>query len=378
MNREGEAMRSTRQCMRGTAGRLAVTTLAMAAALLASPAAAVQYDLLVDVPTTLGGVTYTQNQIVRYHDGAYVLEASFPEEVPLAALLRTPEGKWLLSPAAVVPLDDGALEPRDLILFDPLDEDASVLVLDGSAAGVPAYAAIDAVLWDRVTDQGALSFDVPVNLGGVEYGPADLVALGAGGFSLFWSAAAAGVPPYANIVGADQDGAGRLVLSFDVPVTLGGLTFHPGQLVQWTSGGGFTLYASDPAWPASAVLGDFGFLPAAGGLPDGGAGSTALTVVPAAGGQITLSWGPSCAATDSDYAVYEGTLGAPFTSHVPVTCSTGGATSWTFTPGAGNRYYYVVPRNAVAEGSYGHVSVGAPRPPSAAACLPQEVAPSCG
>ncbi|HZM71149.1 MAG TPA: hypothetical protein VFB95_12395 [Candidatus Cryosericum sp.] len=77
-------------------------------------------------------------------------------------------------------------------------------------------------------------------------------------------------------------------------------------------------------------------------------------------------------------AVYEGTLGAPFTTHAPVTCRAGGATSWTFTPGPGDRYYYVVPRNAVSEGSYGLTSALLPRPPSTAACLPQEVLSSCG
>lgn len=100
-------------------------------------------------------------------------------------------------------------------------------------------------------------------------------------------------------------------------------------------------------------------------------------VARAAGGDLTLSWGASCSGTDTDYAVYEGTLGAPFNTHVPVTCSTNGATSWTFTPGAGDRYYYVVPRNAVSEGSYGLGSNGLSRPPSASACLPQEVALVC-
>jgi hypothetical protein len=126
------------------------------------------------------------------------------------------------------------------------------------------------------------------------------------------------------------------------------------------------------------VLGSLAFLPAAGEVGDGSGGGAALTIAPAAGGQITLSWGDSCASTDTDYAVYEGILGGPPTSHVPVTCSTNGATTWTFTPAAGDRYYYVVPRNAVTEGSYGRSSSGAPRPPSAAACLPQETLTSCG
>ena len=357
---------------------LLVATITAAASITA-PAAAVQYDLTLDVPTRLGGIDYTPNQILRWTGGGYVVEADFPPGLEFAALARTPEGMWLLTPAFPILSDDPedlAIETRDIILYDPVN-DVPYVALDGSAAGVPAYAAIDAVMFDRVSDQVVVSFDVPVILGGLEFGPSDLVAFGASGFIPFWSAAAAGVPPYANVVGADQDAANRLVLSFDVPTTIAGLTYLPGQLVLWTPGSGFALYASDPAWPVSSMLGDFGFLPASGLVPDGAGGSVPLTVTPATGGGITLSWGASCAFADSDFAVYEGTIGAPFATHVPITCSTGGATTWTFTPGAGNTYYYVVPRNAVTEGSYGSGRNAPPRPPSAAACLPQESLTSC-
>lgn len=355
---------------------IALAVMLVAAAVAAPPARAAQYYLGVDVPTTLGGVTYTPNQIVRAAGGAYVLEATFPAEVELAAMARTPPGQWLICPVSPVDTGDAFIETRDLILFDPVTEEGS-LALDGSAAGIPDDAAIDAVFYDRVTGQIVLSFDVPVKLDSVEYGPADLVLFG-GGFSLFWSAAAAGVPASANVVGADQDSAGRLVLTFDVPVTLGGTTFLPGQLVQWNAGTSFTPYATDPSWPPSSVLADFGFLPAAGEVPDGTSESVPLTIVQSAGGDLTLSWKASCAGTDTDYAVYEGTLGTPFNTHIPITCSTGGATTWTFTPAVGNHYYYVVPRNAVSEGSYGHGSNGVSRPPSTTACRPQEVLSSCG
>lgn len=360
--------------MRASFAWLLIAVVAAAAG--AAPAGAAQYYFVVDVPTSLGGADYTPSHIVRRNGATYAVQEVLPEELTLAGLLRTPEGQWLFSPAAPVWDEGGSIETRDIVLFDPADE-SLIFALDGSAVGVPDYAAIDALLYDRNTDQIAMSFDVPVRLDGVEYGPSDLVALGAG-FSLYWSAAAAGVPLDANLVGADQDAAGDLVLAFDVPVTIGAATFFPGQLVRWRAGTGFTIYAFDAAWPASSVLGDFSFVPASGEVPDGRAGSVPLTITQAAAGQITLSWGASCAFTDTDFAVYEGTLGAPFTSHVPVTCSTHGATTWTFTPAPGNTYYYVVPRNTVSEGSYGFTSASTPRPPSTAACLPQEVGPTCG
>ena len=107
----------------------------------------------------------------------------------------------------------------------------------------------------------------------------------------------------------------------------------------------------------------------AGRVPDGATG-TALQVTRSGGADINLTWGPSCLAADTDYGIYEGSLGA-FYSHTSRFCSTDGATTTTFTPNAGSTYYLVVPRNASWEGSYGTDSAGVERPPAAAACLPQ-------
>ena len=127
-------------------------------------------------------------------------------------------------------------------------------------------------------------------------------------------------------------------------------------------------------------------LSAGAGVVPGGAGNPGppLTVsrvagAGGAGGQVTLTWSPSCLATDSDYAVYEGELG-DFAGHVPVVpagspaCTTGGATTLSFAPGSGSRYFLVVPLNGGDEGSYGVDSGGNPRPASAAACGAQLVA----
>ena len=92
-----------------------------------------------------------------------------------------------------------------------------------------------------------------------------------------------------------------------------------------------------------------------------------------AAAEIVLSWGGSCHAGDSDFAIYEGALGQ-FTTHAPVSCMTGGTTmSAPFTPATGDRYYLVVPSNGTSEGSYGTDSAGAARPASAGACLAQQI-----
>jgi len=101
-----------------------------------------------------------------------------------------------------------------------------------------------------------------------------------------------------------------------------------------------------------------------------------LRVNHAPGGDIALSWGPSCAATDDDYAVYEGTLGT-FDGHVPRVCTTEGATTFTLTPQTAGSYYLVVPRNLMREGSHGLMSDGTQRSPGPSACVPQEIVATC-
>ena len=113
----------------------------------------------------------------------------------------------------------------------------------------------------------------------------------------------------------------------------------------------------------------------AGMVPDGN-GSLPLRVSTLPNGDLSLLWGPSCRTTDTDYAVYEGTLG-DFASHVPKVCSTGGLRTQELTPGAGDTYYLVVPTQAGREGSYGKSSAGIERPQGPAACLPRAIC-SCG
>ena len=107
-------------------------------------------------------------------------------------------------------------------------------------------------------------------------------------------------------------------------------------------------------------------------VPDGFAvAGTPLTVNKGAPGFIQLRWGDSCLAADVDYAIYEGPLGS-FTDHVPVFCSTGGATTHALIPSSGDTYYLVVPHNGSGqEGSYGTDGDGIERPPNLGACAPQ-------
>jgi len=112
---------------------------------------------------------------------------------------------------------------------------------------------------------------------------------------------------------------------------------------------------------------------AAGRTPDGKlVAGTPLRIGKAPGGEISLTWGASCMPSDSDYEVYEGTLGA-FASHAARVCSTAGATSFDLTPAAASSYYLIVSRNGIREGSYGRSSALVERPQGQNPCLPRQI-----
>ena len=345
---------------RSAARALVTTAVVLVVTVPAFAAGRVSYDLTLDVPAALGGVDFTPNEIVHGDDLSYELEAVFPSLFEPAAMQRRPNGRWLFAPGHPVDLDGATYDSGDILEYDGV---SYTLVLDGSTAGIPAYARIDALLLDE-SGELVLSFDVPVNLGGSEYEPSDLVLHSGGAFAPYWDAGAAGVPLSSNVVGASIDGTGSIVMSFDAPTTLGSSDYLPGELVRYDSSI-FDSLLKDPAWPAYARIHALNMGPWVGtvGL---------LTLNKAAGGDLSLGWGSSCNASDTDYEIYEGALGS-FDTHLPINCTTGGATSDTVTPSPGDRYYLVVPRNVVHEGSYGTSSGSVERPASSSACRPQAV-----
>jgi len=121
-----------------------------------------------------------------------------------------------------------------------------------------------------------------------------------------------------------------------------------------------------------------GGLNPAGAVPNGDdTPGTQLLLAKGAGNMLDLSWGASCRVTDTDYEIYEGTLGIP-RSLTPVECTTLAATSFSIASSPGGRFYLIVPANASSEGSYGTDSTDMQRSASAAACLPQLLdAPVC-
>jgi len=93
-------------------------------------------------------------------------------------------------------------------------------------------------------------------------------------------------------------------------------------------------------------------------------------------GAVSLTWSESCMATDSDYSVYEGSLGV-FSAHTPLFCSTGNLPATTLVPAEGDRYYLIVAHDEAHEGSYGSDSSGISRAPGPVQCLPTAATTTC-
>lgn len=114
-------------------------------------------------------------------------------------------------------------EPRDIVRYDG---STWALEFDGSASGVANGARIDAV-----TETGGrvyVSFDTSVILGGSVVDDEDLVELGGG---ILFDGSAAGVPTSLDLDGAHVFEDGRLVLSFDGSGSLAGVVFDDEDLL---------------------------------------------------------------------------------------------------------------------------------------------------
>jgi hypothetical protein len=94
-------------------------------------------------------------------------------------------------------------------------------------------------------------------------------------------------------------------------------------------------------------------------------------------GGVVLDWSSSCTGGAGDYGIYEGTLGV-WNSHAAADCHDDGLdTIETLTPSAGSRYFLVVARDTLSEGSYGSASNGVPRPRGTSTCVGAQDASAC-
>ncbi|MDH4351041.1 MAG: hypothetical protein OEW56_07835 [Gemmatimonadota bacterium] len=109
-------------------------------------------------------------------------------------------------------------------------------VFDAAARGIPRGTAVDAVS-ERPSGHLLLSFDVPVSLGTTHVSPEDLVEWDGTSFSLVYDGSAAGIPAGTNLWAVHARPDGTLLLGFDATIALpGGVLARPDRVVSYAGG----------------------------------------------------------------------------------------------------------------------------------------------
>lgn len=327
--------------------------------LLGARAAYPAHYLSPDVPTTIDGATFLPWQLVRVDGASYSSTGVLPFGLPLDALHRREDGRWLLSFEVPTTIAAITYKAADVALWDGT---TFLLHFDASTHGLPPDANIDAIADEDAAGSLIVSFSETTSIaGGPTIGPSDLVRVGDWVVVFDADSASPTIPSGANVIAAARNSAGW-VLGFDVPVTLGSLTVVPGGLVNW-DGAAFSPFLSHPSWPLSSQVASISLLAAPGEID----ASVRLSKGPL-GADLEFSWGTGCSVGAEDAAIYAGTLGSWY-SHVAVDChDDGGDRSESVPMPSGSTYYLVVPQNPDVEGLYGASSGGIQRPRGGGAC----------
>ncbi len=337
-------------------------------AFFAVPTGAVELTLTPDEPTDLSGLTFLASQTVLDLNGVHTLRfdgpaAGLPDSASITGIALLEDGAFLFS--VDTPFEAGGTTylPRDVIRRSG---SAYSLELDGAPLGVPLSAQIDAVA--RLADgRLALSFDVPETVGAVTFLPADIAVVDGGTLAPLFDAAGAGLAPEANVAAFDRGDDGTFYFAFDTPTTVGGQTFAPDQVARY-DGGVWSLWYDGGLTPGTRLSGL--------SLPGSPGNVTGLKVARGAGDVLDLTWDPSCSTETDDFAVYEGAI-PDFTTHTPVTCTTGGSASETIIPAGGSRFFLVTALNGTFEGSFGAASSGAERSVGSNPCRSEQRLRAC-
>jgi len=211
---------------------IALLVLSLAPAGARAQSASISPDVYVDVA---GTVVADEGVAVDNGLGVVVPAAlpSLPESAALTAYHLLDNGDQLFALDTTVELlGPLVVERRDVVRFNG---NVFSLEFDGSAAGVPDGAAVDAVSV-AVTGQLLLSFDTTVRLGGVVAADEDVVVWDGASFFLGLDASALGVPEAADTdaIHDPQDGNG--MLSFDIGGSVGGVAFADEDVLMLDSG----------------------------------------------------------------------------------------------------------------------------------------------
>jgi len=211
---------------------LALLTGRPALALTLTPLSSIRYAP--DITVVLGATTLDHNQVAADNlAGSVTLVnvGAIPSTAIITAYDRLPTGDQLLAFDTTVTLSNGlTVRPGDVVRYNG---STYTLEFDAAANGIPA-----GVITDAVSEIGPgdllLSFDVTVALGVTAFDE-DLVRFKGGAFTLFFDGSAAGIDPSLDLDAAYiLSSNGHLLLAFDGPGTVGGVSFTPADVLEFT------------------------------------------------------------------------------------------------------------------------------------------------
>jgi hypothetical protein len=241
----------------------------------------------------------------------------------VAAYHWTGSVHWLVFDTTVS-LNGGTLTatPQDVVSYDGT---TYTRIFTGSSAGVPGGAAIDALSTTNGSDF-LLSFDTSVAVGGVTAAPEDVVRYSGGTWSSTFDGSAAGVPVGANLDALYRLPNGHLLMSFDIAGTVGGVPFGAGDVLEYTAPATWELAyspaAAYPGWGAAnlkglwaqaapLVAGTLQFSASSySGNESGGSITITVTRTGGSSGAVTVQYASSDATATAgvDYTAASGTL----------------------------------------------------------------------
>lgn len=293
---------------------LCIAAVFIAAAYAATPLSQLRYTP--DITINLGGTVVGPNDVAGENPlGTLSLPLS-GLSANVAAYHYTGTVHWLVFDTTVALPGGITATPQDIISWNG---SAYSRIFQGSAIGLPAGVAIDAI---STTNGGdfLISFDTTVTLpGGITAGPADVVSYNGGTWSMYFNSTTAGVPAGLNLDGLTYLSNGHLLISFDTAGAVGGVTFASSDILEYTPGTPGTWEMSysgmshNTAW-TGANMKDFW----AQAAPAGAAGtlqfSSPTYSVSESGGTATITVtraGGATGAVSVNYATADGTANQP-------------------------------------------------------------------
>ncbi len=183
------------------------------------------FQLSPDITISMDAQTVTDQNVAL--DGVAVSLASLgvlPVNTDVSAFHVLANGDRLFVLDIATSLPGGLYaEPRDVVRYNGSTYSLDV---DGSVAGVPVGARIDALSMHQ-TGALLMSFDITVNLNGLLAADEDLLRLDSGVFSMFFDGSAEGIASALDLDAAHYlPNSNQFLLSFDTSGQIGSLRFN--------------------------------------------------------------------------------------------------------------------------------------------------------